>query len=363
MIERHISDVWSLSTTNHRKTNATKLPVKIPFREYKTTMNNEQGQELVVSDLLIAAEYATAIPQPLVEKEPNDEIEIDEEEDASTEPTSDLLEADSKEQSESEKSINDDNDDESDVDLAEALQKMHQDDEEEPNRPLMTTNEIDVYHTPLSNLRLDVKESAPPIGRLEAAGQIEHVLLEERTLVVKSLPNMILSEESLLVIQIPGQGIVPLGKILEVFGPVSAPLYSLRLADPTDDNDPWAPQGEYARQLKPRLTTYVYKDAAQILDPNTVPSGRGCDASNFHDEEDTPDYSDDEQERQANRRVGKRRSNGTHVNNRPGGFFAPAGFPAAPSYRTSGVATASGSNLPAPPSNLSAPAGDTIYYD
>jgi rRNA processing protein Gar1 len=85
------------------------------------------------------------------------------------------------------------------------------------------------------------------------------------------------------------------------------------LQPPKVQDDPWSTNGSYTRYIrrhqqsgnKSLLSVFYFPDEAILIDPVMVArwSGKGCDASNQHDEEATnPNemyYSDDEEERQA----------------------------------------------------------------
>lgn len=162
-----------------------------------------------------------------------------------------------------------------------------------------------------------------------------------------------------------------IGKIMEVFGPVQRPLYVIRLPEPstlspkkdtkmnddglsdklsksTDEKevpvsltedaneitietiegeevetsridesdpkeDPWDTDGKLTTMIKSCSSTAVYCliDHANFIDTDQIirVSGKGCDASNMHDEEvgaKELEYSDDEEERQAKRKGKKK---------------------------------------------------------
>ena len=124
--------------------------------------------------------------------------------------------------------------------------------------------------------------------------------------------------------------IIPLGKVLEVFGPVMHPLYTVRLklfekienenkADDTcerNEEDPWSSNGVLTKLInsQSKMCIYYSEDQAKMVDTQSVVrnSGRGCDASNVYDEEvqnvKEMYFSDDEQEREAKRK-GKQKKN------------------------------------------------------
>jgi rRNA processing protein Gar1 len=173
-------------------------------------------------------------------------------------------------------------------------------------------------------------------------------MVDDRTLIIQSQMGVVLEEGSLLVLQ-QKEGLVIIGKIFEVFGPVSQPLYSIRLPEElpedADENekkadaatgttetstsdkgvippkttkrvDPWSKNGEYTLLLKesPKMPVFFVQNKAVLVDTAFIlrQGGRGCDASNIFDEEvvNTNEmyFSDDEQEREA--KSGKKKKKG-----------------------------------------------------
>jgi hypothetical protein len=172
-----------------------------------------------------------------------------------------------------------DDDDESDVDLAADAARMDPDetiDEEdetgqsnEVSLPPTTANEYDAYRTPIQELEkhLQLQLTVDPDGStssdigqrnvtassIRLAGKIKHFMALDRTVVVESsasnphghassfaTENAPLDEGTLLLLRSPPSEVVekedkddesyiPLGRIFEVFGPVSKPLYTIRL--------------------------------------------------------------------------------------------------------------------------------------
>ena len=308
----------------------------------------------------------------------------------------------------------DDDDDESEVDLTEALARMSDDvddDDDEPSkksRRPKTEHEIDPYSTPLeelqSNFQLNLTVEEEEHLRLAdgnkhakslqlcPAGHISCHMVDDRTIVVESTQKRPLDEGSLLVIRVDEDEklrLLPLGKVFEIFGPISRPLYTIRLPAPpsrpketktnhraihekkegenddeneillSDDEggegvqpeepvdlplppDNWSSQGQFTAILAaaPRQTVYYIEDEAKLLDTFAIMrnSGKGCDASNLYDEEvlnaNELYFSDDEEERQFKsnkKRPGKDKSNA----NRQGqlnipGFHAPRPPPPPP---------------------------------
>lgn len=150
-----------------------------------------------------------------------------------------------------------------------------------------TENEIDLYRAPLSELEtrfhLDLalkdqeeqligvqhmlQEGHVELQRMDLslAGRVRNHLIVERTIVVESTGSgPPLDEGSLLVIRVadPDQRdeqakLIPLGKILEVFGPIRKPLYSIRLPLPTEKaaiaKNPVPTTGEIQQSCNPAL--------------------------------------------------------------------------------------------------------------
>jgi hypothetical protein len=276
----------------------------------------------------------------------------------------------------------DESDDESDVDLSEALAKMI--DESGPkqqsiNKAPTTEHEIDPYKTPIDelqsnfqlNLTVEEEEHLRLAGSADAssksggpvqlcpAGHVSCHMVDDRTIVVESSPTLKkgpLDEGSLLVVRVVNESddnekmrLLPLGKVFEVFGPISRPLYTIRLPPPpshpkkkapptikesemkevseqkpgagdeneisiSDDEaedkepvakeepvaekepevkplppDDWAPKGQFTTILaaSARQIVYYIEDEAKLLDTFAImrTSGKGCDASNLYDEE------------------------------------------------------------------------------
>jgi hypothetical protein len=293
-----------------------------------------------------------------------------------------------------------------------------------------TQNEIDLYSCPIADLKeklnmdLDFDDSKNtmllqpsllpgtlvgivPAARISLAGHVKTHLINERTIVVqsktidgmnmmshnqKTQEPLLLDEGNLLLLKLNENSeyarkiivdtpdvsednvrVVALGKILEVFGPVSKPLYTVRLkhvidekASPTSkqtkevsqlqeekiessnsidaDNgipadkpvsielktvesndktssetiqDPWAEDGVMTKWLSscPSLEIYYSADVVKVVDTHTVAmnSRKGCDASNVYDEEVTDIhemyFSDDEAERELKNKRKGKRNN------------------------------------------------------
>jgi hypothetical protein len=379
--------------------------------QQKRSHERGNGEEQFVDDLAVAAAYAVATvsatfcPAPGREELPvnacKDEDEIDLSGEA--EETKMEMDEDLKEQAQDpEEDRNEDGGDESDIDLEEELQRMTEketDEEEKGNAsgaPPKTVHEIDPYQASVERLKsefeLDVtlEEQERILNaqqhQLGVAGKIQHHMASERTIVIHSQPyGAVLEEGTMLVIRVSrpetsGEKTVPLGRILEVFGPVSQPMYSVRLPELLPDGsgkekseqtstdvseesktpstlnrDPWSTDGEYTLILRenPMRTVFYLLDGAKILDRGAIftISGRGSDASNVFDEEitnpDEAEYSDDEEERTAKRRT-KASKRGTAQQNAPnargpssrsdGGSYREASNPAPLGFHPNAVA-------------------------
>lgn len=233
----------------------------------------------VVDDLAYAATFAMmGPPDSEFSTEENDaiessaantndeEIELEDEEEA-------IVEGDSKEESsaaqempETKEEEEEDDDDDDDLDLNIAAMEDETDEMKDPageaNAAPKTQNEVDAYNTPIQELeqhlhfRLSVDENkdGPSKSRkfdssnLICAGKVKHYMIHDRTVVVESNPPVNgnplspLDEGSFLVLKDTASNnnsnnsLIPLGKIFEVFGPVTRPLYTIRLAAPPSTN-------------------------------------------------------------------------------------------------------------------------------
>ena len=114
--------------------------------------------------------------------------------------------------------------------------------------------------------------------------------------VLKALPGLPpLAEASLLCLP-PSSGaeaVQVLGRVAEIFGPVSAPLYSVRVGD-TD-----------RLRLSVGDEVFVAPAHSSFLAPSAIKQGKGTDASGADDDEcqlDEQDFSDDEAEAEYRRK-------------------------------------------------------------
>ncbi len=322
----------------------------------------------VVDDLAFAASFAIVtipdVPEPsnLVQvKREADEIPVG---DGTSDESSD-----EEDEVKSRKEIDEDSGDESDIDLSQQLAQMENDDAPKAKTSRIvvpkTQNEIDLYNCPISDLdkKLDLDLGISDVllfhsndfgilnakvsaERIRLAGNIKFHLESERTIVVESNPTsgvassphqfggfsnpLLLDEGSLLLLRLT-QGeevsskligdtifeaneecVIPLGKILEVFGPVSKPLYTVRLTtfcekkatndkdkekgvksennegEVNDENqcdaskggnesnpniqDPWLKNGLLTEWIKssPRLEVYYSEDQVKMIDTQSI---------------------------------------------------------------------------------------------
>jgi len=253
----------------------------------KHNYQQDSYPEQVVDDLAFAASYAI-VPTELPRQAPT-KVKIDVKDDDSSTGASgnheenkmrDVQELDDDEDSSS---------DESDVDLSEELARMEKEDEpkkaSQNSRIVVPTtqNEVDIYNCPIKELekKLDLNLGVSDVllfrpsdagvmharitpDRIRLAGHIKFHMISDRTIVVESCPesgasshiptnqtqSLLLDEGSILLLKMSKHDeiltknqlgsialadnevcVVPLGKILEVFGPVAKPLYTLRLVN------------------------------------------------------------------------------------------------------------------------------------
>ncbi len=243
-------------------------------RGFRQVENREDDEE-TVDDLAHAAQFAL-FPAPAVaeasvdsggntKEDDDNEIEVSEEKDDDDDSDASIDDAADKEE-DSDGSSSDD--DESDDDLAEALERMERASAEEEAKsattssPPKTENEVDGYKVPIQELESQLQMQLTVEGGTNAstkngmdistnevslAGKIKNYMVLDRTVVVESISNAPssqnaigpLDEGSLLVVKNPNgdednaeAGWIPLGRIFEVFGPVSQPLYTIRLPSP-----------------------------------------------------------------------------------------------------------------------------------
>lgn len=220
---------------------------QVPAYQFKPAVVKEEAKEPATNDRLAANESES--------ESDSDDSDGDAAEDDKPEEESKGIEKEEEE----------DSDDESDVDLSEALAKM-EDESEGPkqktqNRAPTTEHEVDPYKTPIDELQsnfqlsltveeeehlrlagsVDPAANAGSAVQLCPAGHVSCHMVEDRTIVVESSPTLKkgpLDEGSLLVVRVESldekqkMRLLPLGKVFEVFGPISRPLYTIRLPPP-----------------------------------------------------------------------------------------------------------------------------------
>jgi rRNA processing protein Gar1 len=190
-------------------------------------------------------------------------------------------------------SSSDNDDDDDDVNLSNALAQM-QDDEEDDDPSIPKTLHEVIESTEISPLILTIPEQELICNNnnnnMKVAGHIK-TTMHDGTVIIESTPDIVLEEGTLVLMQQTqyDNQWIPLGRILEVFGPIRRPLYTIRVT----------------LSLLPTTSTMVFYIQPYAKMVNTYDiiraSGKGCDASNLHDEEVMHAhelyFSDDEQER------------------------------------------------------------------
>ena len=238
----------------------------------------------IVDDLAHAAQFAvfsasavaTTTPAESgdpVKEEDDNEIEVGD--DDGNDDDSDISIADASpnnddDQDDDEGDVSESDDNESDDDLAEALMRMERASAEDEakiatsSNPPKTENEVDGYNVPIQELESQLQIQLTVEGKIgttttsnndmnismnevSLAGRIKNYMILGRTVVVESFMNSPspqnftgpLDEGSLLVVKIPDitndlskANWIPLGRVFEIFGPVSQPLYTIRLPSP-----------------------------------------------------------------------------------------------------------------------------------
>ncbi|GFH58852.1 hypothetical protein CTEN210_15328 [Chaetoceros tenuissimus] len=383
-----------------------------------------------VDDLAFAATFAIVttpdIPlQETKEVETKEEIDIDDEDESSSDESED--EKDPANAVRDNQVDDESSDDESEVDLTEELREIEKMEDQTKGAGKTqiviptTQNEVDLYNCPVNELekRLNLDLGVSDVmlfhptdrgimhakvtsDRIHSAGKLKFHMVSERTIVVESnnlpthginayvgamnLQSSLLDEGSILLLKFVSNDeiiakqefgeislaeneicVIPVGKILEVFGPVAKPLYTLRLSnnkhtslksDETKDGkgdeesnsskredqesndnkvsetdiapeksaasneassknivDPWTIDGVLTKwlQANKNIEMFYSEDQVKMVDTQIVVknSRKGCDASNMHDEEvtDVKDmyFSDDEEERALKK--GKKKKN------------------------------------------------------
>ena len=247
-----------------------------------------------VDDLAFAATFAIVttpdIPlQETKEVETKEDIDIDDDDESASEESEDELDPANTVR---DNQVDDESsDDESEVDLTEELREIEEMEDQTKGGGKTqiviptTQNEVDLYNCPVNelekrlNLDLGVSETLlfhptdsgimhakVTSDRIHSAGKLKFHMVSERTIVVESnnlpthgsnayvvamnLQSSLLDEGSILLLKFDSNDeiiakkefgeislteneicVIPVGKILEVFGPVAKPLYTLRLSN------------------------------------------------------------------------------------------------------------------------------------
>jgi len=284
----------------------------------KHNYQQDSYPEEVADDLAFAATFAI-VPTELPRQEPT-KAKIDVKEDDSSTDASDNHDENKMRDVHGLDDDEDSSSDESDVDLSEELARMEKEDEpkkaSQNSRIVVPTtqNEVDIYNCPVKELekKLDLDLGVSDVllfrpsdagvmharitpDRIRLAGHIKFHMVSDRTIVVESCPesgasshistnpanqnqSLLLDEGSILLLKMSKHDeiltknqlgsialadnevcVVPLGKVLEVFGPVAKPLYTLRLVNSSVSK---------SQDEKPRI------DSAQMsTDDNLSPAG------------------------------------------------------------------------------------------
>ena len=285
-------------------------------RGFRQVEHREEDEE-TVDDLAHAAQFALfpapAVAEPPVDsngKEDDDnEIEVSEDDENDDDSDSDVSIKHTSDQDDDQDSDSSSDDESEDEDLAEALERMERASAEEEaksastSNPPKTENEVDGYKVPIQELesQLQVKltveggtDKSKDISTNEVslAGKLKNYMILDRTVVVESLSNAPsshnaigpLDEGSLLVVKKAEEddnetktSWIPLGRIFEVFGPVSQPLYTIRLP---------APPKEPKKALK--SSKMIPKKSETEIDSNEDKAKKGMDQNDKESSSETP---------------------------------------------------------------------------
>jgi hypothetical protein len=248
----------------------------------KHNYQQDSYPEQVLDDLAFAATFAI-VPTELPRQAPT-KVKVEVKEDDSSNDASGNHDENKMRDVQGLDEDEDSSSDESDVDLSEELARMEKEDEpkkaSQNSRIVVPTtqNEVDIYNCPIKELekKLDLNLGVSDVllfrpsdvgvmhakitpDRIRLAGHIKFHMISDRTIVVESCPesgasshisSLLLDEGSILLLKMSKHDeiltknqlgsialadnevcVVPLGKILEVFGPVAKPLYTLRLVN------------------------------------------------------------------------------------------------------------------------------------
>ncbi|CAJ1945240.1 unnamed protein product [Cylindrotheca closterium] len=215
----------------------------------------------------------------------------------------------------------DDDDDEDHEDFVKAIAAMEEDVIEEEGviskASLKTQHEVDAYNTPFEELEqhLDFRLSVDLLqattkprklqpSDLKCAGTIKHHMAEDRTIVIESNPPVRgaslnpLDEGTLLLMKgeeglssssnnnnnNKNQSLVPLGRIFETFGPVTRPLYTIRLPEPIDP--PKEPAAATAEKTIPQVTPTNPDGCTETDNTDTIQKSDEAGPNNNNNEDD-----------------------------------------------------------------------------
>ncbi|XP_061129878.1 H/ACA ribonucleoprotein complex non-core subunit NAF1-like, partial [Syngnathus typhle] len=158
--------------------------------------------------------------------------------------------------------------------------------------PFKTKDEILLEDLPAVE---ELTVSLPDDVELIPVGTVSSII--QQLVIIQSLQDSPALNDDSIIFQSDRRA---LGKVFEVFGPVARPLYILRFNSPGDLNSQGLTLGlivYYAPHVK-EYTEYIFLQQLQL--------SKGSDASWKNDQEppvEALDYSDDEKEQQAKRRV------------------------------------------------------------
>jgi len=179
----------------------------------------------------------------------------------------------------------------------------------------VTKGELTIYDLPpIENLNIKL-----PVEELDHMGRVSSII--DVLVVVQSFKNKpVMNLDSILFLKTG----CPLGHVFDVFGPVVAPLYSIRfnsVQEIAERNIVLDTPVFYAPNYESPITDYVFYQ--QLL------AVRGSDASWKHNNEppaEYVDYSDDEQERMAKMKSRAKRKFGDS----PSSYRVPPNTPNSP---------------------------------
>ncbi|XP_078138866.1 uncharacterized protein naf1 isoform X1 [Centroberyx gerrardi] len=157
--------------------------------------------------------------------------------------------------------------------------------------PIKTRDEVLLEELPAVE---EVSVSLPEDAELQPIGTVSSII--QQLVIIQSLKDMpSLTDDSIIF----NANRLALGKVFEVFGPVSCPLYVLRFnsAEQISNKELTVGQTVFYTPAIKEYTGYILTQQLKLL--------KGSDASWKNDQEPPPealDYSDDEQEQEAKRK-------------------------------------------------------------